>query len=166
MPNRLRIRQACESDRQAMAAVHAASIRRLCLGPYSREQVDAWTSVLRPEVYEDALSRKVVLVAEATDGAADKALLGLGILDPHEWVVGALYVEPSATGNGVGKALLEAMEAEAARRGATGLTVHATVNAVEFYARRGYARREDASHELPDGTALPCVRMVKELGTA
>jgi len=161
-PLPLRIRPASPEDRTAMTALHKASIGS-CLGPYTVEQVTAWTAAIRPEVYDGALRDKTVLVAEAQEPDGPERLLGLGILDSHDGEINAVYVSPEAMGRGVGSQLLAAMEAKAAGRGVANLTVHATLNAVGFYERHGYRPRGDAAHELSDGTALPCVRMVKPL---
>ncbi len=150
------------ADRQAMARVHAQSIRETCAPWYAPEQLRPWLALIEPAAYDPALLHKVVLVAER-DAADGRELAGLGILDVEERMVGAVYVAPGAMGRGVGSRLLEALEAEASGRGVAELGVKSTLNAVGFYARRGYERLSDDVHELPDGTALPCVRMAKRL---
>ena len=57
--------------------MHISSIERLCGKHYTNEQLNAWTSVLTPSVYDQALKEKVFLIAH--DSKQD--LLGLGILD-------------------------------------------------------------------------------------
>jgi putative acetyltransferase len=154
----MHIRKATHEDKAALAALHAASIRALCAGHYPASALDAWTALLAPAVYDDALAHKVFLVAE--EGGA---LLGLGMLDAQAAAVSAVYVAPDAVGLGVGAALLAVLERAAAKGGLARLTASATLNARGFYARRGYEYVRDAVHALPDGTELPCVEMVKEL---
>jgi GNAT superfamily N-acetyltransferase len=58
-------------------------------------------------------------------------------------VIGGLVVRESARGRGIGRALLEAVEAWAAARGYPGLRVRSNVvreRAHRFYERAGYAR--------------------------
>ena len=61
-------------------------------------------------------------------------------------------------GQGVGRALLEFLEAEARRRGATKLTLHAQVRARGFYERAGYSA---SGGNFDDGTGIPHVSMEK-----
>lgn len=155
------IRPAEPEDRAALAELHAASIRRLCAGSYALEQVASWAGLIRPEIYDEALEHKILLTA-----CADGRPCALGILDPAGAEVDALYVAPEHAGRGAGSALLREMEKRAAREGLAELTVQATLNARDFYARRGYAFVADAEHVLPDGTRLACVRMRKALPPA
>jgi N-acetylglutamate synthase-like GNAT family acetyltransferase len=50
-----------------------------------------------------------------------------------------MAVDESMRSRGYGSRILEGLEAEAARRGAQKVVLHARNNATEFYARRGYA---------------------------
>jgi len=61
-------------------------------------------------------------------------------------------------GRGVGRALLEFVEEEARRRGATRLTLSAQVRARKFYEKAGY---DAASRVFDDGTGIPHLRMEK-----
>ena len=49
-----------------------------------------------------------------------------------------LYVHPGAAGQGVASMLCDALEKLAGGRGAKSLTVDASDNAAEFFAKRGY----------------------------
>lgn len=153
-------RIATEADLAAMASLHRASITTLCAGHYDHAQITAWTAMLTPEAYLPALRHKVCLVAH--DGQGD--LTGLGILDAKTAEVSAVYAHPAHAGQGVGAALLAALEGRAVERGIQALHVAATLNAQGFYLRHGYARLGPGSHTLADGTRLACVRMYKSLG--
>ncbi len=48
-------------------------------------------------------------------------------------------------------------------KGLAKLTVHATLNAERFYGQRGYERIAETVHDLPNGTRLPCIEMIKVL---
>jgi putative acetyltransferase len=153
-----RIRPATPADCAAMAAVHRASIAELCAGAYPPEQIAAWTALLIPEVYLPALRSKLVLVAEAGAGPD-----GLGILDAAAGEIQALYVAPEAAGHGLGGLLLEALERAAWDAGARRVQLRSTLNARDFYARRGYAAAAPDAFELPGGVALACVDLRKDL---
>jgi hypothetical protein len=53
-----------------------------------------------------------------------------------------LYVHPSAAGQGVASMLCDALEKLAGARGAKSLTVDASDNAQEFFAKRGYVAKQ------------------------
>ena len=72
----MKIRKAFKADKENISSLHIASIRKLYYNHYNREQLNAWTSVLKPSVYDHALKEKVFLVAYNPQ----QDLLGLGIL--------------------------------------------------------------------------------------
>lgn len=156
------IRKARHRDKDALATLHAASITVLCGGAYTREQVAAWTGVLVPAVYDTALRDKVFLVAEGPH----QALLGLGMLDADHGEISAIYIHPDAAGQGVGSALLQALEKSARGFAIPETTVFSTLNAKGFYLRHGYEVQGETFHRLPDGSRLECIRMNKRLTPA
>ena len=77
---------------------------------------------------------------------ADDEVAGLEHVTP--WL-GNVYVAPEARGHGIGGALVDAIEAEAARRGAPALHL-ITDTAVSWYLRRGWRDRGAVSvHGTP-----------------
>jgi putative acetyltransferase len=148
------IRRAHPDDAIELAELHAASIRGLCAGHYTDEQIVAWTAVLVPDVYRMLIERAHVLVCD--EGGT---LAGLGVCDPGQGLVNAVYVRPGAAGRGVGRALMVALEA--ALLGAGPVHLNATRNAVGFYQRLGYSIEGEVENRLPGGVALPAVAMVK-----
>jgi len=71
-----------------------------------------------------------------------------------------MAVVDDVRGRGVGKALLQFLEAEASRRGASRLTLWAQVRARPFYEKAGYA---PVGAEFDDGTGIPHQRMDKRI---
>ena len=67
-------------------------------------------------------------------------LLGVGSLDGHE--IKRIYVLPGTQGQGVGRALMQALEAKGQRWGITELQLDASPSAVRFYEQLGYVRGE------------------------
>ena len=94
----MRIRKASTTDKENISRIHIASIRKLCVNYYTQQQLNAWTSVLTPSVYDQALREKVFLVAY--DSQQD--LVGLGILDVENAELSAIYIHPDTVGKGVG----------------------------------------------------------------
>ena len=114
--------------------------------------------ILAPAIYENAITEKIMIVAEDEGG-----IQGLGILDPERREIGAIYVHPRVKGTGVGRRLLLGLEDRASKAHIHRLTLCSTLNALGFYRHHGYIREGKAYHELPNGVALECIRMYKTL---
>ena len=84
-----------------------------------------------PEQFGAELSRYYTVVYELKG-----RLLGVGSLDGQE--IKRVYVFPGMQGQGVGRALMQALEAEGQRRGITELQLEASPSAVRFYQQLGY----------------------------
>ena len=151
------IRRATPDDAEAITPVHVASIRTLCANDYTQEQIDAWAGWKSPEQYRAAMAAgETFLVAEADGG-----VIGFAVLFGNE--VKAAYVHPDHVGRGVGRRLLEAVEAEARSRGVAELRLTSTLTSVPFYETCGYAKGELHHHPVTGGVMLPCVHFTKRL---
>ena len=157
----MKIRKASEADKKNLSSLHIASIKKLCCNHYTREQLNDWTSVLTPSVYDQALKEKIFLVAYNSE----QDLLGLGILDIENAEVNALYIHPDDAGKRIGAKLLDELEMIARNSKIFKITVHSTLNAKSFYMNHGYIDQELTFHSLPNGSKLECVRMIKDLAT-
>lgn len=155
----MRIREATHTDKENISRLHIASIKELCQNHYTIEQLNAWTTILVPSVYNQALQEKIILVA----CNSEQALQGLGILDVNHSEVSAIYVHPAAVGKGLGSKLLKELEEVAQHNNILKITVFSTLNAIGFYKVNGYCRQETSFHSLPNGLKLECVRMTKNL---
>lgn len=153
----MKIRRATPRDVPSICEMHNSSIRELCLGPYSQEQIDDWISALKPDGYIKAMEMLEFILAVERD------IVGLSIFDPGKGELTALYVSPRHAGHGIGMMLVAEVEALAAEAGISRLHLNSTLNAVGFYERAGFVRHGDSSYTLPCGTVLPCVKMMKIL---
>lgn len=154
----LSIRRALDADRQSIWTVHVRAIREVCSRLYSAGQVASWAGLLSPDSYVSVLRERFLLVAEDPGGIA-----GFGQLNQASGEVEAVYVLPGRQGEGIGRALLVALEDEARAAGLKRLQLSATLNAVPFYERAGYVEEGPTVHRLPNGVELQCLRMSKEL---
>ena len=157
----MKIRKASDADKENISKLHILSIKRLCGKHYTHEQLNAWTSVLTPSVYEQALKEKAFLVANDSQ----QNLMGLGILDAHSAEISAIYIHPDAVGKGVGTKLLYKLEEIARNSNVAKVTLHSTLNAKGFYQKHGYLDHGLTFHRLSNGSKLECVRMFKDLPT-
>ncbi|HEY8566458.1 MAG TPA: GNAT family N-acetyltransferase [Beijerinckiaceae bacterium] len=121
------------ADVPILAAIYQESILELTGEDYSEAQQAAWAAAAEDEAAFGArLSGGLTLLATIAGSPVGFASLkGPDVLD-------LLYVHPSATGQGAGTLLCDALEKLAAARGAARLTVDASDNALPFFEARGY----------------------------
>jgi putative acetyltransferase len=159
-PAGFRVRLATPADAAAIWPVHVASIREVCAGAYTPEQIEAWAGPKRPENYVRAMDRGEQLWVAEDDS---RWIVGFARLDRD--VLMGLYVAPAALRRGIGSALLRAAEAHALASGVETLRLNATLNAVAFYASQGYVAGERISRAM-GGVDVPSIRMSKRLRLA
>jgi GNAT superfamily N-acetyltransferase len=151
------VRRATPADSETILQLHVDSIRRICAASYTPEQIDAWAGSKRAEKYTQGMaSGDSMFVAESTG-----PLLGFAALRGDN--VLAVYVSPDHQHRGVGKALLAALEDDARQRHILELHLESTLNALDFYASRGF-RRVGPSIRIMHGVEVPCEKMSKRLG--
>ncbi len=152
------IRLAKIADTEKIAATHIASIKGLCSTCYTPQSIAKWVTVLSPDIYENAIRDKVMIVAEEKG-----EIFGLGILDLENTEIGAIYIRPKAKGTGCGRQLLLELESIALENNVDQLTLFSTINALGFYQHHGYVSANKTFHELPNGVRLECICMHKTL---
>jgi putative acetyltransferase len=120
-------------DVPVLAAIFAVSIEGLTGDDYSETQQQAWAGAADDEdQFGKRLASALTLVATLEGSPVGFASLkGADHID-------MLYVHPAAAGQGVAASLCDALEKLAQGRGVKSLTVDASDNAAEFFARRGY----------------------------
>jgi putative acetyltransferase len=125
------------ADTPVLAAIFAAAIEQLTGDDYTEEQQQAWASAADDEdEFGKRLAGALTLVATLQNSPVGFASLK----GPNH--IDMLYVHPGAVGQGVAAMLIDALERLAGGRGATALTVDASDNALEFFAKRGYAAKQ------------------------
>ena len=147
------LRLCTQGDLPAVLDLFRTSVHTLCRGDYSPAQLSAWA----PEDLDEApwarrLRCQTFLLAEE-----DGALMGFASLEGD--YLDLLYVHPRCAHRGVGTVLCDALE-----RQCTGprITVHASLTARPFFARRGYRTVESHQAERR-GVVLTNYLMEKEL---
>jgi N-acetylglutamate synthase-like GNAT family acetyltransferase len=152
------VRRARLEDAPGIRVAHVEAIRAFCAGHYAPAEIEAWTAPRPEKHYDRAIREKDFYVAE--EGGE---VVGFAVLNPPESEVEAVYVSPRAARRGTGLSLMRALEERALAHGLTGLHLCASLNAVSFYERAGFARGELTAHRLPGGVEIACVRMTKAL---
>ena len=100
-----------------------------------------------------------VWVAEEGGGVRGVVALGPGAVQ-GERELALLFVAPERMRHGIGLALLRHAAAEAARRGATALTILSDPHAAGFYARAGATPAGEAPSDAIPGQMLPLYRLM------
>ena len=151
------IRRATPQDRDAIWHVQTRAIEEVCKSHYAKEELQAWSNILKPERYKKAIASNACFVAEDGD-----RIVGFGHLAQKKGRIEDLYVSPQYVGLGIGKTILQVLEREAEESGLKVLHLSATLNAVPFYERAGYRSQHHSKHLLPSGL-VTCILMIKEL---
>jgi predicted GNAT family N-acyltransferase len=121
---------------------------------------------IRTTVFVEEQNVPAEIEIDGRDGECAHALaesvagvpIGTGRLMPDARI-GRMAVLASWRGRGVGAAILEALMAEARRRGFSGTYLHAQSHAAPFYARHGYVVEGDEYFEA----GIPHIGMRAEL---
>jgi putative acetyltransferase len=146
------------ADTPILAAIFVASVEALTGDDYGETQQEAWTAVADDEeAFGRRLASELTLVA-----TIDGSPVGFASLKGKDHV-DLLYVHPESVGQGVAAMLCDALEKLAGARGATSLTVDASDNAAEFFAKRGYEAKQRNTVSL-NGEWLANTTMQKPLG--
>jgi putative acetyltransferase len=121
------------TDTPVLAAIFVAAIEQLTGEDYSEAQQEAWASAADDEeTFGKRLASELTLI-----GTLQNSPVGFASLKGADHI-DMLYVHPSAAGQGVATLLCDALEKLAGGRGAKKLTVDASDNAQEFFAKRSY----------------------------
>ncbi len=137
-------------------AGEAASLTALCLRSKAHWGYDAEfmrLSARALKVHESDIAAGRVLAAADED---DRPLGMAAVLGEGETVdLDAMFVDPSAIGDGAGRALFEASVALARGLGARRMTILADPNAAPFYERMGARFLRNAPSDAIPGRLLP-----------
>lgn len=155
---RLRIARAGARDAAGIAAVMRAAVRGLARGHHPARAIAAWSS-LPPLYHAWAMTAGGETYLAAWRGPR---LVGYAALRARELT--ALFVRPSASRQGVARALLRRVEREALRSGARTLRVKAALGAIPFYEATGFRGRRAVRVPLPGGGSLRARALAKRIG--
>jgi ribosomal protein S18 acetylase RimI-like enzyme len=166
-----RIRWATAADARGIAEVHVASWRHAYRGLLPDGSLDRLSVEQREASWREAFRDRGagVFVAEEDGRVIGFASFGPsrdGDAGPEVGEIPAIYVDPSAVGAGVGRALLDAaIEAlrEAGYRRATLWVLEANAHARRFYERAGWRWDGTVSRHDFDCANEPVVRYAVEL---
>ncbi len=132
------------ADTARLQDLFAQSIEELTAEDYDEDQRLAWIAgAADAAAFARRLGANLTLVVER-----DGELLGFASLKDNV-EIDMLFVHPYAAGEGVGSALLDALERLASARGATKVTANVSDTAYDMFERRGY--QPERRNNIPRG---------------
>ncbi len=153
------IRTAVVTDVDDIMSAHLSAVSQICSTVYGSEEISGWISGGRnPDRYLQGIAEGRFVVA-----LLEEAVVGFSDFDLQTGEVCGMFVSPSQVGQGIGSALLQAVEARAVRQGVRRLHLQATLKAIGFYQRRGFVLDEMDLFRLRSGVSVRCAVMPKDL---
>lgn len=133
----MNIRPATEEDAEQASLVLRRSITELCGCDHGKDPalLASWLANKTAEKFRDWLRSEDNVCRVATD--ADGIILGVGLMS-KAGEIRLNYVSPDARFKGVSSALISALASEAARLGASRLSLNSTTTARQFHLARGF----------------------------
>lgn len=150
------------ADAMALRDLFAQSIEELTAEDYDEDQRLAWIATAEDaEAFAKRLGGMLTLVVQL-----DGIYLGFTSLKDNK-TIDMLYVHPDYAGEGIGTALVDALEKIAAARGTETLTTDASDAAVTFFERLGYIQTSRnsvpiAEQWLSNTTMMKCLTPSKD----
>ncbi|MDJ0725746.1 MAG: GNAT family N-acetyltransferase [Prochloraceae cyanobacterium] len=155
------IRRGKSEDRKELFQVTMESIAALCAKDYTCEQLQCLLRDKTERFRQGIKLGETIFVAQL-----EGKIIGYSSLLSRS--IGAMFVLPQYARQGVGKKLLETIEAEAIARDLKFLIAIASLTGVPFYQACGYRCLENYSlsigdREIGSQINIPCIRMKKKL---
>lgn len=156
----LRFRVGRSGDEAVLWAMRTRCVRELCSSHYPADVIARWSASPPPAHYAALLGQGGCVVAEDAQGR----VVGYGMLVLQDNEVDALFVDPDAAGQGVGRALLQQLFVLAAPD--ADIVLSASLNAVAFYQRGGFIAEGPQDYLHPSGITLAAIRMRRPAASA
>jgi putative acetyltransferase len=137
-------RLANTGDAPRLFEIRRQSILVLASEKMPAEETEAWAATLTVVAMAQKIHDLEVWVAELND-----SVVGWGAIRADK--LEGLYTDPKFAGRGIGTGLIGLLEALMRRRGIPIIRADASLNAEEFYFRRGY---EPTGVRTPEGAHL------------
>jgi putative acetyltransferase len=151
-------RPATEADLAPLWSLRTRAVRIGCASHYAPDVIETWCAAPPPATMPLLLRAGGGIVAEEAG-----RMLGYAVLDAETGEVDAVFVDPAAHGQGIGRMLLAALEAMAREQDVEKLFLSASLNAVAFYERAGFRMLRERLTPHRSGIAIRAVLMEKRL---
>jgi putative acetyltransferase len=158
------VREMRPEDARRFLEIHHAAVRGIAARDYPAAVVEAWASPITGQLVERFLANRdqeVRLVAEI-----DGEPVGIGAIVVSGSELRACYVAPSAARQGVGSALVAAIERIACEHHLDHLELESSTTAEPFYAALGYHVESRGELLISPDVPMAAVKMRKQLQCA
>ena len=152
----MELRRFSREDLEEILALFYQTIHQVNAADYSPAQLEAWAPAQPDRSRWTTLEENYALVAWEKG-----RIVGFGDL-AADGLLDRLFVRFDCQGKGVGTALLQGLEAQAARQGNAGILTFASITARPFFQRHGY-RELEALEAVRNGQRLLHYKMEKKL---
>lgn len=153
----IEIRKAVKDDIEQFKEVAKTSIMEFCKDFYAPDQINALLGQFpEHDLYSKWIEERVLIVAESNG-----RIVGFAQYNPDISHIEAVHVLPSYAFNGVGKRLVNKIEEIATSQGATKINLGSSLNAMSFYEKCGYKRKESSKYLCKNGVELETVTYEK-----
>ena len=170
------LRKATIDDVPQLIRLHRVAIRELGGSTYTADQIDSFLLYV-PTLDDELIADRTYFVAEVEGtvvgaggwsfpSSIDAQSIDTGhptAFPEPAAVIRAMYTHPDWVRRGIGRAILEAAEAEAAAAGYRRIELHALLPGVPLYRACGYTPIGRCQAQLADGVMLPIVHMHKRV---
>ncbi|MET0981537.1 MAG: GNAT family N-acetyltransferase [Telluria sp.] len=153
------LRQARLEDIALLWELRTRAIAHGCPAHYAPDVLAAWLASPPPASLARRIEHGGGLVA-----VDDGTIVAYAVLDRLTGEVDAAFVDPAWQDRGIGRVLLDTLEANARAGGLERLYLSASLNALPFYARAGFVALREELYPHRSGIGIPSVFMEKVLG--
>ena len=151
------VRRMSSGDAADMHRIHTQAVTAVCAEYVEPAAVEAWLHGRTAEKYVEAADTggETFWIAAVEDGP----VIGFASWRRDELV--SLFVDPAHHGRGVGRALFDACEKDAAENGHAPRRLTATLNAVSYYEAFVF-RQVRESYREKQGQRIPHIEMTRD----
>ena len=141
--------------------IHETSFRLLAAGEYSDAEAAGYLAMLKAPAYARSMLSNNLVAAWYGDYMVGTAGWCPGTDTGTTARLRMVFVAPMFAGTGVGRLLVETVEAQAVRAGFLRLSARSTLNSAGFYHQLGYRTKGRGLMQTADGPGLPVMFLHK-----
>ena len=153
----LKIRKATRDDAEACWDLRNAAIRKQCPGYYTAKEIEVGAGGKLSQRFADWVEQHFYLATH------EGAIAATGMVRLVTGKIDGIFVDPRYMKMGIGRRMLEYLEALARAHGLTELNLESTLNAAPFYRACGFRGERLAKYQSPTRISIDCVPMTKRL---
>lgn len=150
------VRDFVEKDAEAVSAIICKNLMEVNIKDYTQEAMEGLCEKNSPENVRERAKIRHTYVATLDDVIIGSGAIGM-LDEPDASMIHSVFIEPDMQGRGIGKLILEALEADAFFVDCHLVKVNASITAMPFYVRMGY-EHEYGEARLVDNDYYPMIK--------